>query len=104
MTEAEAIALAAKREAHKSKHMIDKRWEARHDPVKGWHATLVDAYSIENNRARLAERRAESLLGAPMRMVDDPFGGMTVGEFRRAMDRIFIDQMNRIGLDPDDGQ
>lgn len=42
MTEDEARALAAKREAHKSKHMKHKRWEAVHDSAKGWHAALVD--------------------------------------------------------------
>ena len=42
MNEAEARALAAKREAHKSKHMKHKRWEAQHNSVKGWHVALVD--------------------------------------------------------------
>lgn len=42
MLEAEAVALAAKREAHKSKFMNEKEWRALHDSAKGWHVALVD--------------------------------------------------------------
>ena len=43
MSEEEAVALAAKREAHKSKYMTDKEWRAVNDSVKGWHVALVDS-------------------------------------------------------------
>ncbi len=41
MNQEEAIALAAKREAHKGKHQ-KKIWTAAHDSVKGWHVAFVD--------------------------------------------------------------
>lgn len=50
MTEVEAIAEAAKRELHKSKHLKLKVWAARHDSIKGWHPALVD-----NQKAIAAE-------------------------------------------------
>lgn len=42
MTQAEAIALAEKREKHKGKSLSHKRWQACHDSIKGWHVALVD--------------------------------------------------------------
>lgn len=43
MTEADAVTLAAKREASKGKALQHKRWEAVHDSVRGWHVALVDS-------------------------------------------------------------
>jgi hypothetical protein len=40
MTEQQARALAAKREAHKSKH-LRAVWTACHNSVRGWHVALV---------------------------------------------------------------
>lgn len=37
-----AETLAEKRERHKPRSMQHKVWRAVHDPVKGWHAALVD--------------------------------------------------------------
>lgn len=66
LTREEAEALAAKRQAHKSKYMNNKNWEAVHDSVKGWHAALVDdlrtVHSEAINRARDAYRQND--LGA----------------------------------------
>lgn len=58
MTKADAQALAAKRERHKSKHLSNKRWVAAHDPVKGWHAALID------NHAEIAIKEEEAALQA----------------------------------------
>lgn len=41
MTEQDARALAAKRNAHKSKHLASV-WTAQHDSVKGWHVALIE--------------------------------------------------------------
>lgn len=63
MNEAEARALAAKREAHKSPGLGGKRWEAKHDSVKGWHVALVDdpkqASFAAHMKARDAFRRGD---------------------------------------------
>jgi hypothetical protein len=43
MTEADAIALAEKRNLHMGKHLArTKMWVSAHDSTKGWHVTLVD--------------------------------------------------------------
>ena len=56
VTKADAEALAFKREKHKSKHLDHKHWTAVHDPVKGWHAALV------NNHVAIATMEAEAAL------------------------------------------
>lgn len=43
MTEAEALALAEKRNKHKGRALIDKEWRADHSAEKGWHVHLVDS-------------------------------------------------------------
>lgn len=61
MTKQEAEALAEKREAHKSKHMTNKEWRAKHDSVKGWHVALVDSVEsllLAEVAAREKARRA----------------------------------------------
>lgn len=66
MLEAEAVALAAKREAHKSKFMNEKEWRAVHDSVKGWHVALVDTTEAifwqQQREARYARSRARQAL------------------------------------------
>jgi hypothetical protein len=57
MTQEEAEALAAKREAHKGKSLYHKTWKAVHDPVKGWHAALVDNGRSIDIRARAMKHR-----------------------------------------------
>ena len=42
MTKEEAVELARKREAHKPRSLVLKRWEALHTEEKGWHVALVD--------------------------------------------------------------
>lgn len=76
MTEAEAIALAAKRERHKSKHMTHVRWAAVHDSVKGWHAALVP---VDHARATPADVERLAIIGAAVKV----FGvGPTVAALR----------------------
>lgn len=58
MTELEARALATKREAHRSKHLGTKHWRAVNDPVKGWHAALVEDQSHIYRMSRLKAQQA----------------------------------------------
>lgn len=53
-----AEAEAEKRERHKPKSMVHKQWEAVHDPVKGWHAALVDNQWYLAQQATEKARRA----------------------------------------------
>lgn len=57
-----AEAEAEKRERHKSKHMANKRWQAVHDPVKGWHAALVDCPLYLEREAQRAREKATAAL------------------------------------------
>lgn len=52
MDRAEAEALAAKREAHKSKHMRLKCWRAVEQPDGSWKASLEDTAQVIAQKAR----------------------------------------------------
>lgn len=62
MTEAEARALATKREAHKSKHLSHKNWTAVNDPEKGWTVKLTESPFHADLRAAEARERARMAL------------------------------------------
>jgi len=56
MSENEAIELAAKREKHKGRSLMHKRWSAQHNSVKGWHVALVDSHAGSVLKARQRTR------------------------------------------------
>ena len=61
MTQEDAIALAAKREQHKGRSLLHKRWSAQHNSVKGWHVALID------NHQHIARTEAEKMRKAKSR-------------------------------------
>jgi hypothetical protein len=72
MRREEAEAVAAKREAHKPRHLQAKRWEARFvDGVKGWQAKLVDCpFHLEREAEKKGEEARRLLMLGDARFFD----------------------------------
>ncbi len=60
MTKNEAVALAEKRESHKSKHMVTKMWKALHTEEKGWHVALVNSPLVAQMEIEKARQEVQN--------------------------------------------